>query len=184
MQGRTDEELLVKFTETGDTRFFDELVTRHIEKVRHIVFAVVFNNADADDITQEVFLKAMRGATRFRYRARFQTWLYRIAVNASKDFLRRKQPVTIAYNEEYTEHSPRVPAPDTILGFTEIEKEIDLAMADMSPELRTAVVLVLIQDISPGEAAKIAQCLPATMYWRVHQARKHLKKRLARYLEQ
>lgn len=177
----TDPELVVRFTENGDIASFNELIGRHIGRIRAIIYGIVLKNADADDLTQEVFLKVMDNAPRFKHKARFSTWLYRIALNTTTDFLRRRGRRPIDYPGDLSPEADRAASPADALMAEEVGGLVDDAMAELTPDLRTAVVLTLIQGFSAGEAARIAGCLPATMYWRVHQAKKILHKRLAGY---
>ena len=71
----SDEQLVERFRDSGDLGHFDELVRRHIGPVRRMAFSMVLNHADADDLTQEVFLRVARGIGNFRGQAKFSTWL-------------------------------------------------------------------------------------------------------------
>ncbi|HQU44525.1 MAG TPA: sigma-70 family RNA polymerase sigma factor [Pirellulales bacterium] len=86
----TDESLLATFRETGDAELLDVLLRRHLPRVRSTIGQLVLNDCDADDLTQEVFLRAVRGLAQFAGRARFSTWLYRVAINLSRSYLARR----------------------------------------------------------------------------------------------
>src|SRR5450759_1461826 len=88
MDGNSNEHLVDSFQQTGEMRHLDELVNRHMPKVRAMIYAMVLNHADADEITQEVFIRMANGITGFQKRAIFSTWLYRIAMNTTHSFLR------------------------------------------------------------------------------------------------
>ncbi len=178
----SDAELLGRFAETADMVSFDVLVGRHIGRIRAVVYGIVLNNADADDLTQEVFLKVMAGASRFRNKARFSTWLYRVAVNTARDFLRRKGRCPIDYPSDLSREFDSAACPSGSLMARELDGVVEKAMISLPPALRTAVVLTMIHGFSPREAAQMENCLLATMYWRVHQAKKLLKRELAKYL--
>ncbi len=179
---KSDAELLGHFKEQGDVDAFNELVGRHIGRIRSVIYGIVLNNADADDLTQDVFLKAIAGAPRFKNKARFSTWLYRIAVNTATDFLRRKGRCPIDCPGDLSRESGNASCPAGSLMARELDEVVGETLELLSPSLRAAVVLTMIHGFSAREAAKMEGCLPATMYWRVHQARNFLKKRLAEYL--
>ena len=84
----SDEELVDDFQQTGEMRNLDELVHRHIGKVKAMIYPMVLNQADADEITQDVFIRMANGVTGFQNKAMFSTWLYRIAMNTTHSFLR------------------------------------------------------------------------------------------------
>ena len=96
----SDDELLDAFSGTGAVRHFDELVRRHIGKVRGMIYPMVLNDADADDITQEVFLRVMNGISRFKRRSSFSTWLYRIVMNTTHTFLTRRTRNPLEHRED------------------------------------------------------------------------------------
>ena len=182
MGGVSDEELVGSFQQSGEMRHLDELVQRHVTKVRSMVYAMVLNHADADEVTQEIFIRMTSGVGAFRHRARFSTWLYRIAMNTAHSFLARRARRPLEHQAEPPDRPDRAPGPDGTLAAKESDAEVERAMADLSPSLRAAISLTAIQGLDVREAARAEGCLAATMYWRVHEARKRLKKRLARHL--
>jgi RNA polymerase sigma-70 factor (ECF subfamily) len=180
---RSDEELVDSHRTTGDKQDLDVLRGRYVGRLRGMIYAMVLNHSDADDLTQEVFLRAIRGLPQFAGRSKFSTWLYRVAVNTTHRFLERRagSPVDAAA-------VPPEPAadcgdrPDRKAVRAEMRRKITEALAELSPSLRAAVVLVALEGMSAREAAQIEGCSRATMYWRVHRARKILTQRLAKYL--
>lgn len=179
----SDETLVERFQESGEIRHLDELVHRHIVKVRAMVYSIVLNHGDADEITQEVFIRMANGIRGFRQKARFSTWLYRIAVNHTRRFLAGKARRPLDPRADPPDAPDRAPGPDRALMAEETDTEVQRALADLSPSLRAAIILTALQGFDVGDAARIEGCLTATMYWRVHEARKQLKKRLGRFLE-
>jgi len=182
MGGDSNEQLVDSFRQTGEMRHLDELVHRHMPKVRAMIYPMVLNDADADEITQDVFIRMANGIDRFQGKALFSTWLYRIAMNTTHSFLRRKSRNPTDSHAEPPDQPDRAAGPDRVLMANETDSEIERALADLSPSLRSAITLTAIQGLSVTEAARIEHCLAATMYWRVHQARQQLKKRLGRFL--
>ena len=174
-----DEQLVRQYVESGEMRHFDELVSRYVRKVRAMIYPIVLHDADADDLTQEVFLRVSKGLARFRGEAQFSTWLYRIAMNTTHGFLRRKSRNPVATHEDPPEIEDTM-APDRLAMAGESAALVGRAMAQLSPGLRSAITLVILNGMSVSEAARAEGCLMATMYWRIHEARRILKKELER----
>ena len=144
---------------------------------------MVINDADVDDLTQEVFLRAIRNIARFRGESQFSTWLYRIAMNTTHDFLRRQNRPQPAPGEVLVDLADlRASTPDRLAMAGELNGAITAAVGSLPAALRAAVVLTMLQGLGVREASKIEGCTAATMYWRIHKARKILKKRLEEYL--
>lgn len=179
----TDEELVAQLQQSGQPELFDILIQRYMEKTRGLIFGIVLNHNDADDLVQEVFIRAYRGIPKFNLKAKFSTWLYRIATNTSRTFLKKRRPlipVETAHIERQEDHrSHRHP-----LESRERLEQIRTALGELSPTLRAAVVLTAIEGHDIAEAAKIEGCAQATLYWRIHKARKILKSSLKEVMEQ
>lgn len=181
----TDDQLIAAFREEGDSHALNRLVERHLPRVRALIYGMLLDDAAADDLTQEALLRACRHLGSFNGTSQFSTWLYRIAMNAAHDHLRRlqKSPVNSrAKLPPAQEASTEGPARRLLN--RELADQIDLALAELSPSLRSAVVLTILEGFTPQEAARIEGCSAATMYWRVHQARRKLHTLLNRYLSE
>lgn len=179
----TDQELVDRYRSTGQVEALDELARQHMERIRSLVFSMVLDDAVADDLTQEVFLRAFRSLDRFDGRSQFSTWLYRIAVNTTYSHLDRGKRSPVAFSDtppEAADHEDT--RPDGPLLTTELKGQIEAGLAALSPRLRGAIVLTTIEKLAVKEAARIEGCSTATMYWRVHEARKQLKQKLKSYL--
>jgi RNA polymerase sigma-70 factor (ECF subfamily) len=171
----TDEQLVMQYHETGSLSILDELFVRYLQKIRGLVYSMVLHEADADDITQEIFARAARAIGRFKIRSRFSTWLYRIAMNTVKSHLKRKQGVPeYAVDLDVDGVDGGVLRPDSRLLTEECNQRIEDALRGLSPALRSAIILTVIHDRSIAEAAKIERCSRAAMHWRVHTARRKL----------
>ena len=181
----TDEELVTAFRESGDKTAADELLRRHSNGVRAMTYQMVLDDASADDVTQETFFRAFRGLSSFQGRSRFSTWLYKVALNTTYRFLERQNRSAVEFRSNVPD-CPDSPGqrPDRAAMQTELEGEIEAAIAALSPPLRAAIVLTSLQSLNVKEAAEIEGCSRAAMYWRIHEARKWLKRKLTRYLEQ
>ena len=173
-----DEQLVDYFRESGEIRHFNELVIRHIGKVRAMIYPMVLNNADADELTQEVFLRVVKGISEFRGKSRFSSWLYRITINTVYSFLRKRSNRPAEHYAEPPEQPNDSSDPADTLMSGETDAGITNALASLSPILRSAITLTALHGMSVREAARAEDCLTATMYWRVHEARRILKKKL------
>ncbi len=178
----TDEQLVADHRRGGGSAPLDELVRRHTGRILGLLRQMGLEAADADDVAQEVFMRAFQGLPGFDGRSRFGTWLYRIAVNAAKTHLVRRAK---AVRRELPVESPgdRLAESHDAVLCREMDREISGALDALSPPLRAALVLTSLQGIGIAEAARIEGCSMATIYWRLHQARKLMKARLRRYLQ-
>jgi RNA polymerase sigma-70 factor (ECF subfamily) len=174
----TDQELVTRFQQTGEVRHMDELVRRHIAKIRAIVFPMVLNDADADDVTQDAFLNAVRNIGSFRGQSEVSTWLYRVALNAAYSFLRRRKRCREEKSENLGERADPSAGPDRRVMGLELGVQIGKAMGALPDSLRAAITLTAIHGMSVKEAARTEGCLAATMYWRVFEARRILGREL------
>lgn len=180
----TDETLIATFRSSGDRQILDALVGRHVGRVRAMIYAMVLSDADADDLTQEVFVRAIRNLDGFRGQAQFPTWLHRIAMNTVRTFLgRRDRHASTSVEALEASTDCRASAPEEAAMANEVDGDIALALASLAPKLRAAVTLTTLHGMSPQEAAKVENCPVATMHWRVHKARTILKKKLAGHLK-
>lgn len=181
--GPCDRELIESYQKSGSPDDLQTLIARHLPRVRSIVYGMLGNDLETDDLTQEIFLKALRGLPNFQGQSEFRTWLYRIAMNAVYSHLRRRtlSPVSLPHSAEHVTDSA-IGATATLLG-QEVNAEIEAALAALSPALRAAIVLVCIEGREPTEVAQIENCTVSTIYWRIHEARRQLARRLEEYLK-
>lgn len=174
---------MADFQTSKSAAALDELVMRHLTTVRNLAYRIVLCNASADDVTQDVFAKVIQHATSFRGNAKFSTWLYRITVNSAKEHIRRRRvTLNIAESNDQIVNAEHQ-RPEQKIMDDELAGKVEHAMAELSTKLRTAVVLTSIEQLSAKEAAVIEGCSTATMHWRVHQARRQLKRLLHGYLK-
>jgi RNA polymerase sigma-70 factor (ECF subfamily) len=178
---------LVRAVQAGDDRAFDELLRRHTDALYRFVRRYVESDADAEDLTQEAFVRAYFRVRDFGSRAKFVTWLFRIAHNLCIDFLRRRRFLsvrkTFSIDEpdtskqmarlESTEASPAQEA-------TEREKlaAVDRVIQQLPISLRIPLVLVALEGFSYEAAAGVLQISPKAVEMRLYRARKTLLKQL------
>lgn len=174
---------LVERSKQGDTAAFDELLSRHYERLHSLIFRLT--DADrCDDMTQEAFLLAYRNIDRFRGEAKFSTWLTRIAVNLCRsEWRKRKRRRETRLDDIPREGIVEKANANGKSGFAamiEAEKEerIDREIASLPPKLRIAFTLRYVEGYSPSEVAAILGCKLGTVGSRLFNARQILKVRL------
>lgn len=181
-----EDEALVLRAQAGDMKAYDELVTRHRGRIYAMIRNMVKNETDAWDLSQEVFIKAWQALPRFEAKARFSTWLYRIAHNAVYDHTRRRRPEGGGeINDEIFSRDRIDPAavalpsearsPDDSMAGDELRRKIELALGKLSPEHREAVVLKDVQGLAYKEIAEVMHCSLGTVMSRLFYARQKLQ---------
>lgn len=173
---------LVARAKAGDRRAFGELVRRYRPRIFALALHLTGRESDADDIAQEVFLKAYKALDTFEGRSEFFTWVYRMAVNRSLNARRdRARRGETAMDDPRVDRALAVDAPDDPARAAELRQTYArlLAALDRLPaSMRTSVVLVALQGLSHAEAAVVQKCSPGTVAWRIHEARRRLRKAL------
>lgn len=180
---KSDEQLIAGYRDSGQNHALEELTGRYVGKVRAMIYPMVLDRTLADDLTQEVFLRAFRGLAGFNGRSRFSTWLYRVAMNTAHSFLARRRRAPVSFRGELPDcPQTKSGGPAATAMQRELEAAIEAALGELPPKLRAAVVLTSLEQMDVAEAARIEGCTRATMYWRIHEARKRLKRRLESHL--
>jgi RNA polymerase sigma-70 factor, ECF subfamily len=180
----SDEALVTAYLASGEAASLETLVERHLGPVRNLVFRMVLDDHLADDLTQEVFLQAIRGLPSFGGRAKFSTWLYRVAMNAIHNHVGRERRSPVEFREKLPDAGQTESRPDQAALGNELQRVLETALAELDPRLRAALVLTCLEGLPIKEAAAIEACSVPTMYWRMHRARKLLKSRLQKYLNE
>jgi RNA polymerase sigma-70 factor, ECF subfamily len=181
----SDEELITTF-QSGDHNVYRFLVERHQERIRNLLFSIFHDRDFIDDLAQEVFIKAYQALPRFRFEASFYTWLYRIAVNKSRDELRKKKLrrfFSFQTLDEGIEKEVNVRlsvAPED----RDTQELVALGLQSLPEKFRTAVVLKDIDGLSYEEIAEVMQCELGTVKSRISRARSMLRKALKPLLEE
>ena len=175
------DEGLVGRAKQGDLEAYSELVRRHREMVYRTVLRFTRDHGDADDLAQETFLRAYREIRRFREKAGFSTWLYRIAVNLSLNHLKRKnrEMGRQEFDESFADRNPAPGfSPESAFRSAEFQARLNDAVDSLPPAYKTSFVLVVYEGMSHGQAARILGCSENTVSWRLHKARKMLQAKL------
>ena len=165
--GRSDEELLSSFLD-GEESCFRQLMDRHEQKIFGVALKITGSRADALDATQDAFLTAFRRAETFRGDSAFGTWLYRIAINASKDVVRKRKPTEELVEDTTVSSQGRVA--DTVA------LRIDLANAlrKLPDEYREAVVMHDLGGIPYEDIATATGVRIGTVKSRISRGRRRL----------
>jgi RNA polymerase sigma-70 factor (ECF subfamily) len=187
-----DEETLVQRARGGDLTAYDELVKRYQERIYATIYHMTSNHEDANDLAQESFIKAFQALKHFKGGSSFYTWLYRIAVNKTINFLKqRRHRVHMSLNDLdfNAEHDPDLMAlisdktPRREAGLTELQEKLNAALLKLSEPHRLVVVLHDVQGLSHEEIAKVMNCNIGTVRSRLFYARQQLQAWLADYLK-
>jgi RNA polymerase sigma-70 factor, ECF subfamily len=184
----SDEADLLARARKGDTAAFGALVRLHQKRVYAAALHVTGNHSDADDVTQEAFVRAYRGLATFDGRSDFFTWLYRIAVNTSLNRLRSSRRATALANAGAAESAQVGGRPES-LGAPHLDPDEQAqlgqqvrstltAMSQLSPPLRVTLVLATIEGLGHKQIADILDIPEGTVAWRVNEARRILRERL------
>lgn len=176
MSADTDKEL-VRRTQSGDRGAFDLLFLRYQHKIHTLIGRYVTRPEEAEDITQEAFIKAYRALPRFRGESAFYTWLYRIAVNTAKNHLasrsRRPQSVDIDADDasDAVEALTESEDPEGALRREELRAAIEQAIAGLPEDLRSALTLREFDGLSYAQIAEVMACPVGTVRSRIFRAR-------------
>lgn len=183
-----EEKELVERSREGDEEAFGVLVKKYKTKVFNLAYSLTRDRDAADDLAQESFIKAYFALPRFKLRSEFGTWLYRIATNTVKDYLRKKGRIKKVTFEKEIEH--------LIIQENEMERKekkqleeqnrrlVHQAIQSLPEKFRLILSLRDIQGFSYGEIAGILNISPGTVDSRLHRARKTLRKKIEPFLIQ
>ncbi|MGZ8887747.1 MAG: sigma-70 family RNA polymerase sigma factor [Nitrososphaeraceae archaeon] len=170
-----DDFSLIKRFIDGEESVFGELLKRHKDKVRNIIYITLTNSDLVDDIAQEVFITVYRNLKSFRFESQFTTWIYRITINKCKDHLRKKniRRIFLPLNDEVEE-----PVFESVNEDSDIKQIVRDTIAALPDKLRIPLVLKDIEGFSYQEIAESMDCEIGTVKSRIFRAREALKKLL------
>ena len=187
-----EEQELVRRARKGDLSAYDELVRRYQERIYATVFHMTSNHEDANDLAQEAFIKAFQALKSFKGGSSFYTWIYRIAVNKTINFLKQRKNRTQMSLDDLdfnAEHDPDLVAlisdktPRRDANLAELHEKLNAAMQRLSEPHRMVVTLHDIQGMSHEDIAKIMDCNIGTVRSRLFYARQQLQAYLSDYLK-
>ena len=177
-----DAVLITRF-QSGDLGAFDQLYHRHRDRIHAVILSVVSNPEDAQDLTQDVFLKAYRRLHTFKRASQFYSWLYRIAVNRCIDHMRRQSKHRVLIDEPFSEDTfYREPAnPLAALEHDEFHRQLHAALPALTPNQRTVFVLRYQEDLSLKAIARRLGRSTGTVKAHLFHAHRTLHKQLLPY---
>jgi len=178
-----DEQQLIRDASAGDTAAFDELVRLKRERVVRTAYQVTGDLDDAMDVAQGVFVKLWQGLDRYDTGRRFDTWLYRVTVNAAIDFIRGRgpkgalQPLPDDPSDLVAESGPDM---ESRLDLGALQRAFSHLAGQLAPKQRAAFVLREIEGLETAEVARVMGIAESTVRNHLFQARKALKAGLER----
>ncbi len=181
----TDDELVAKSV-GGDAESFNQLILRWERPIYALAYRVIGREEDARDVCQETFLRAFRALPGFKGQAKFSSWLYRIALNLCRDWIRRQRrapvmqiPEGVDPGELAAERGP-VESIEELVSRRELSAVVEEAMALLPEEQRTAIILKEYHGMTFQEIADMQGCPLSTVKTRLYQGltvlRRHLEK--------
>ncbi|MEO6496949.1 MAG: sigma-70 family RNA polymerase sigma factor [Solirubrobacteraceae bacterium] len=173
---------LVARARAGDLLAFEELVRLYADRLHAVVRRLVDNQDEAEEVTQEAFLRAWRGIATFKGDSQFFTWLYRIGVNeAHRRTSRRRAPVA-SLEEQLVEPADTRPEPPRRLEQDDLRHALERAVQGLKPDQRAPLVLRDIEGLSTAEGAAILDLGEAAFKSRLHRARLAVRDAVRDYL--
>ncbi|HRK56568.1 MAG TPA: RNA polymerase sigma factor RpoE [Burkholderiaceae bacterium] len=170
---------LVERVKRGDREAFGLLVSKYQRRIFRLLSRFIRDPAEVEDVAQEAFIKAYRALPGFRGESAFYTWLYRIAINAAKNWLSAKRLVPLPVNAEgdadedwaLAMNTAQNETPESLLASRQVGEAIGRAVAQLPEELATAIQLREIDGLSYEEIAQVMQCPVGTVRSRLFRAR-------------
>ena len=180
---RTDEELVAR-AQGGDVESFNQLIVRWERPIYALAYRVIGREEDARDVCQDAFLRAYRALPGFKGQAKFSSWLYRIALNLCRDWIRRQRRAPVSQLPEDTEATELVAASGPVESIEDLVARRELsaivaeAMSVLSEEQRTAIILKEYHGMTFQEIADMQGCPLSTVKTRLYQGLSLLRRRL------
>jgi RNA polymerase sigma-70 factor, ECF subfamily len=181
----TDEELVARSI-GGDAESFNELILRWERPIYALAYRTIGREEDARDVCQETFLRAFRALPGFRGQAKFSSWLYRIALNLCRDWIRRERRAQVVQppeNVDLIELASALEPSETVEDLVtrkDLARAVERAMGSLSEEQRTAIVLKEYHGLTFQEIADLVGCPLSTVKTRLYQGLTVLRRELAK----
>jgi RNA polymerase sigma-70 factor (ECF subfamily) len=192
MGDREVDQQLVERAQRGDKRAFELLVVKYQRKLARLLSRFIRDPGEVEDVAQEAFIKAYRALPSFRGDSAFYTWLYRIGINAAKNYLvamGRRAPTTTEHDAEDAESFDDadqlrdINTPENMLMSKQVAEVVNTAMNQLPEELRTAITLREIEGMSYEDIAEIMNCPIGTVRSRIFRAREAIAEKLRPMLD-
>ena len=187
MTNSSDSHLIARF-QSGDARAFDLLYLRHRDRIHNVILSIVSHPEDALDLTQEVFLKAYQKLSGFKRTSQFYTWLYRIAINACFDYMRRQskrralidEPASERFDDKFSYHLAH---PAAALESEEFRRQLHAALPALTPCQRRVFLLRYRDDLSLKAIARRLGRSTGTVKAHLFYAHRTLRHQLLPYFQ-
>lgn len=187
MGDREIDQQLVERAQHGDKHAFELLVAKYQRKLGRLLSRFIRNPTEVEDVVQEAFIKAYRALPSFRGESAFYTWLYRIGINAAKNYLvseGRRPPTTTEFDSEEAEgfedadQLRNINTPENELMSKQVAETVNKAMDSLPEELKIAITMREIEGLSYEEIATMMNCPIGTVRSRIFRARETIAERL------
>lgn len=185
----TGEIRLIKKAQSGDVSAFEKIVSEYQNVVYSVVYRYAENSEDAEDMSQEVFIKMFKNINSFQFKSKLSTWIYRVATNTCIDLVKKfKQDNTYSLDEgiesvdgekNYIEISDVSMAPENVYGRYETRDVINQAIKNLNEEYRTVIILRDIEGLSYDEISEVLSCSVGTVKSRISRGRRKLREILS-----
>jgi RNA polymerase sigma-70 factor (ECF subfamily) len=187
-----DDLALVHRSQAGDTSAYEELVRRYYGKIYGLVYSMTSSREDAEDLVQEVFVKAWKALGHFREQSGFYTWIYRIALNRTINFRKKR---TRRQTINFDEFDPDIKTAESYREFSskgsvlrkmslgESQEKMNKAMLKLSEKHRAVVTMHDVQGMPHADIAKVMRCSEGTVRSRLFYAHKQLQAELAEFMK-
>ncbi|HNX53865.1 MAG TPA: sigma-70 family RNA polymerase sigma factor [Pontiellaceae bacterium] len=183
---------LVRRSQAGDTAAYEELIRRYHGKIYGLVYSMTSSREDAEDLAQEVFVKAWKALGHFREQSGFYTWIYRIALNRTINFRKRRNR---RQTVDFDEFDPDIKTAESYREFSskgsvlrkmslgEFQEKMNAALLKLSEKHRAVVVMHDVQEMPHADIAKVMHCSEGTVRSRLFYAHKQLQAELAEFMK-
>ncbi len=185
--------LLVDRFKGGDEAAFNEMVSRYWDRIYGMVHQLLRNQQDAEEVTQDAFIRAHRGLANFRGESAFSTWLYQIATNLARNrywyWWRRKRDKTVSFDQPVSEDNPtplsevfstEMDTPGDITVTQELVDHIAIGMEKISAKHREVLILRNVKNMAYEEIAEVLSISVGTVKSRIARARESLRDALGK----
>tara|TARA_B100000161_G_C33475977_1_gene380243 strand:+ start:178 stop:801 length:624 start_codon:yes stop_codon:yes gene_type:complete len=177
---------------SGNFEAFDQIMVHYRERLYSVIYNMTMNHTDAADLTQETFVKAFRSISKFKKKSTFFTWLYRIGVNLTLTFLKRKRSKKLFSFDHFFSDRPNASENPVLTSkennsvrstlLNELHEKLNEALSKLSDKHRTIVILYEIDGLSHKEISEIMKCTEGTVRSRLHYAKVQLQSLLSDYI--
>ncbi|MGB0408904.1 MAG: sigma-70 family RNA polymerase sigma factor [Opitutales bacterium] len=182
---------VVQQVQAGNVGAFDQLVQKYREPIFSVIYNMTSNREDASDLAQETFIKAFQAIGRFQGKSSFFTWIYRIAVNTTMTFLKKRNRRRYISYENMDEEASSAEIVERLTAknrsekgalVRELQEKLNDALQKLSPKHRTVVILHEIEGLEHAEIAEITRASVGTVRSRLHYAKQQLQSYLQDYV--